>query len=1767
MLKKNDRKNTGVRRILAVLLALTMILSLPMNAFAVEGTDMNNGRELALTPVDPAELSVKKLGEQESAEHEELNLQHGPNDIVRVSIVLKAPSTVEKGYALQNIADNTDAMTYRAALRRQQDNVVSAIEARLGKTLDVKYHLTLLVNIISAEVKYKDIPLIGMAEGVDHVSPVRWYQPETTVENELHSAITTENMIDATTAWANGYTGAGMRIAIIDTGIDDQHQSFSADALEYAFQQNAAAKGMSQADYKASLNLLTQAEINGAGLNVLGTYCSEKVPFAYNYADGNSYQVNHRNDTQTEHGSHVAGIAAANRFIKDAGGSYVDAATSVLAVGVAPDAQLLNMKVFGQMGSPDDTIAAAIEDAILLKADAINLSLGSSVAGFALSSDYDTVLDNVKDYNATVSISAGNSYSMAYPLSEHDSLYREDVNFDTVSSPGSLNNSLAVASADNIGSTGMPLDFAGRSVFYKEAGATNAVTMVSLAGTYEYVYLDSVGRPEEWAAIGSSVLQGKVLIVNRGGQIEFPTKANNAYVYNPKAIIIANTIDGLINMATDGYNGTAPMISIGLSDANAIKSSSQAHTAGSVTYYTGTVVVKNQVESGIQTELADATVSVFSSWGVPGSLTLKPEITAPGGSIYSVNAAHKNDSNVIVGGDDQYELMSGTSMAAPQVAGMAALMNHYIKTENMTAKSGNFGVRQLTQSLLMSTAVPMKHDGLYYPVLRQGAGLANVGAAVSAKSFIAMNQDATACYDDGKVKAELGEDADRDGSYSYSFTIRNMSDRDLTYNLRTDLFTQDQDGTWLLPTTVALNATVTYDYEGQTVAPNQHDVNKDGVTNAADAQAILDYLTGNVSGDALDLTAGEMDNDNQLTTNDAYELLKWLENSGASAEGDLVVPANGTKDVTVHIQLNDRETLNANYPKGAYVEGYTYVTCASRSNDGEILDVEHSIPILGFYGSWTDPSMFDNTSAIDALYGTSNKIPYTGHTDTNCLELQYNGISGGETTFTGNPYITEETFPADRLALNSTTRIYQTKYSLMRNAANLGWMVTGESGNIIASAISDPYIDQPYYVFADTEWGNAFPRSYIISQTVSGLNLSEGQSFTFKMYAVPEYYGMQLNGNSKSNLTLAQLQQLITSGVLHEGAGFGYTFTLDNTVPKIESAVKNEDGTVTITVSDNRYVAYVALRSTDGAVVYGEAVPQQTAAGQKTSCTFDLSDKNPGAKVAIFVGDYAGNEAASTFQLAEERTSGYVPATSIESGKEYLIVDRNTAGEGHVLIKSGSSVSSAAITVSSDASGVYIDESAPTSAAKLTATTKNSKLLLVNGSNKLSICWNGTRLSFSGNYEGSYFTYDSVNGGLKGNWEGYPSYYAYLTCSDGAFAAQTDVPTANRVYLFVKVTGTNAVTEPVETESVAAEVPAQAEPAPAGSLHAVRGTVELQDASANGADDQAVATISLSEAVAVNNGLYAVSYDPSKMTYTGTTSATAYQSVNVDEENGVITFAFADLEAVAANADEAVFQFTVKSCEDFTATAATRERNTEKNLNETTELTISGIGHAWGTPTYEWAADNSTVTATVVCANDESHVITETVNTTYVVVTEPTTETEGLGRYTAEFENELFETQTKYVKIPKLDVQGYHIIVTDKTNGAASTSIDAEALYSGDVTFTVNCNKACVVAIVNGDGIYSKLACTTGNGEHKFTVTVTDADVEIVVAMKGDVNLDGKISTMDATMAKQKYLGTAFAIDANLQMLTADVSGDGKVTTMDATMIKQAYLGSATLPW
>ena len=179
-------------------------------------------------------------------------------------------------------------------------------------------------------------------------------------------------------------------------------------------------------------------------------------------------------------GSHVAGISTANRFLKQ-GDGFVSAAEAVNVCGVAPDAQLLTMKVFGQKGGAyESDYMVAIEDAIMLGADAVNLSLGSAAPGEAANETYAKLLDSLQDTDTVVVISAGNSGSWADGTTTNGFLYNDGVSMDTVGSPGSYTNSLAVASVENRGSTGKYFAVGELPVVYTETTGYNNLPMASL---------------------------------------------------------------------------------------------------------------------------------------------------------------------------------------------------------------------------------------------------------------------------------------------------------------------------------------------------------------------------------------------------------------------------------------------------------------------------------------------------------------------------------------------------------------------------------------------------------------------------------------------------------------------------------------------------------------------------------------------------------------------------------------------------------------------------------------------------------------------------------------------------------------------------------------------------------------------------------------------------------------------------------------------------------------------------------------------------------------------------------------------------------------------------------------------------------------------------------------------------------------------------------------------------------------------------------------
>ncbi len=174
--------------------------------------------------------------------------------------------------------------------------------------------------------------------------------------------------------------------------------------------------------------------------------------------------MTHDNDGQGGHGSHVAGISAANRYVPEGEGLCARHGIHLYdwrrARRPAHHHEGLRHKAGGAY---DSDYMAAIEDAILLDCDVVNLSLGSGNPGFTTSDLYQGIMDKLTETDTVVSISAGNSYSWA-ENSYNGALYAEDVNFHTGGSPGAYTNAFTVASVDNAGMIGSSFQAAGRDV-------------------------------------------------------------------------------------------------------------------------------------------------------------------------------------------------------------------------------------------------------------------------------------------------------------------------------------------------------------------------------------------------------------------------------------------------------------------------------------------------------------------------------------------------------------------------------------------------------------------------------------------------------------------------------------------------------------------------------------------------------------------------------------------------------------------------------------------------------------------------------------------------------------------------------------------------------------------------------------------------------------------------------------------------------------------------------------------------------------------------------------------------------------------------------------------------------------------------------------------------------------------------------------------------------------------------------------------------------
>lgn len=614
--------------------------------------------------------------------------------------------------------------------RFQQKSIQNEISKNVldGEKLEVLHSYTTVENGFAAVVPYGKLEEIRQLPGV----AAAYAAPVFKVAPDMPTTMTELGGLENT----SGYQGEGMVIAIVDSGLEISHPLFTQAPTTPALAKNDLENVL------ASKNL--KAEDKKSGITASQVYKTAKVPFAFDYAD-NDLDV--APNGAGDHGTHVAGIAAANA------GVVAD------VVGVAPQAQILAMKVFSSSGSNGATwadILAAADDAVALGADVINMSLGST-CGFSTPEGEEgvaEVLENIASSGVMLSISAGNEYSAALGtrIGKGHAL-TQNPDYGTVASPSSYSQPLSIASvekADSIDSC--YLTVGERKVAFNDTVEDKTVENVkddspsfrSLAGKeLEYVVVPNAGETKDYNGLS---VEGKIALVSRGS-VEYNAKKNAAKEAGAIGILVYNNEPGMLYMQLDNYD--LPSAFISQADGKALAAVAEGNRKLTVSTSYG------KVDNPTSGEMSD-----FSSWGVTPELTLKPDLTAPGGNIKSATTG---------GG---YTTKSGTSMSAPFVSGAMALVKQCIEQNDLASTETDKA--NLVSNLLMSTADLVMAGTAPYSPRKQGAGSVNIAAATSTKAYLTA-------VDGGRPKVELGDDANKTGEYTIKFEVHNLSDKPLTY--------------------------------------------------------------------------------------------------------------------------------------------------------------------------------------------------------------------------------------------------------------------------------------------------------------------------------------------------------------------------------------------------------------------------------------------------------------------------------------------------------------------------------------------------------------------------------------------------------------------------------------------------------------------------------------------------------------------------------------------------------------------------------------------------------------------------------------------------------------------------------------------------------------------------------------------------------------------------------------------------------------------------
>ena len=332
----------------------------------------------------------------------------------------------------------------------------------------------------------------------------------------------------------------------------------------------------------------------------------------------------------------------------------------------------------------------------------------------------------------------------------------ENIDYGLVGNPSTAKGAISVASYNSDYTRGQAITFVGmennadlnygRCPF---SDPNKSEKKFEIGRDYDYVYVGT-GTAEEVQGVD---LTGKIALIKRGSST-FSEKIANAIAQGAEGVVIYNNDPqgANISMSLDDSAIAIPAVFIPYKFGNALANGNYKIR------FSGNLEKFDNIEAGH--------FSSFSSWGLTSDGELKPDVSAPGGSIYSSF------------NDGQYGLMSGTSMAAPHVTGVVALVKQYLK-EKYPEKS-DAEIAYLVKALIMSNAKAHYDEqaGEFSSPRQQGAGLVDTASAISSGLYLTS--------DDGYGSITLGNVGD---TFNFDVTIHNISDQDKTLIYETNLQT------------------------------------------------------------------------------------------------------------------------------------------------------------------------------------------------------------------------------------------------------------------------------------------------------------------------------------------------------------------------------------------------------------------------------------------------------------------------------------------------------------------------------------------------------------------------------------------------------------------------------------------------------------------------------------------------------------------------------------------------------------------------------------------------------------------------------------------------------------------------------------------------------------------------------------------------------------------------------------------------------------------